>query len=871
MTDWRTGAGASLFMTDPSAPSLALQPAYAPTDPLYAQQWYLLGGWGAGLARVWNDYRGTGSLVAVFDDGVDHGHADLAPAYRTDLDLDVADGDSDAAPNPAIGDRHGTAVAGVIAAADNGAGTVGVAFDAGIFGVRLGFNSVTTFEQILDGYAHARTVGADVLNNSWGAIGAFYDDFGIDFAGADFTDIAAEFVSQVSLGRGGLGASIVFSGGNDRATGDNVNYHNLVNSPFTIAVAALDSNGTYASFSTPGAALLVSAGGSSIQTTDIAGPAGYSGGDYTIRSGTSFAAPIVSGIIALILEANPELGYRDVQQILAMSARRNDPGSTGWQTNGATHWNGGGQHFSHDYGYGAIDALTAVRLAESWDRQQTYANLASASAQTMPGFTLALPATGTVTTSLIVAQSLVIDHVLIDLAISHAAAGELVVTLISPAGTESRLVEHIGNGAYTGGIDFTFSTVASLGENAAGTWQLRITDSSGASAGILDGWSLTALGSMPTTADTYIYTNEFAAEAGLAPARQTLHDSNGGIDTLNTAAISDDVTLNLNPGATNTLAGGSFVIAPGTVVENIRAGDGHDRLTGNAADNDMSGGRGNDTLFGKNGADVLAGDSGNDNIQGGAGDDTVAGGSGNDVFHYTGAGTSDGFDTVDGGSGYDIIMSHANGAAITLAAVTGIEKIYSGGFADVSVIGGDGDTLFDFSSLALVGITTIDGGDGNDSITGSGASDTIKGGDGNDILVGRTGLDTLSGGNGDDVLSGGGHADTLAGGNGADIFVYDFIWESRFNLSADTLTDFEAGLDRIDLSALDADAIAAGDQAFSFIGTAALSGLPGELRLETVALPGQTLLLGELNGWGTPDLAIILANGTLPTASDFLL
>src|SRR6185312_13938872 len=90
--------------------------------------------------------------------------------------------------------------------------------------------------------------------------------------------------------------------------------------------------------------------------------------------GTSFATPIVSGIVALMFEANPNLGYRDVQEILALSSHKIVDTNTTWDTNKARNWNGGGMHVSNDYGFGEVDALAAVRLAETWTTQQTGAN-----------------------------------------------------------------------------------------------------------------------------------------------------------------------------------------------------------------------------------------------------------------------------------------------------------------------------------------------------------------------------------------------------------------------------------------------------------------------------------------------------------------
>ena len=67
-------------------------------------------------------------------------------------------------------------------------------------------------------------------------------------------------------------------------------------------------------------------------------------------------------------------------EILAYTAKETDPTNAGWHIDGAHDWNGGGLHFSDDYGFGLVDATAAVRLAESWQFQSTYSNLSTESA-----------------------------------------------------------------------------------------------------------------------------------------------------------------------------------------------------------------------------------------------------------------------------------------------------------------------------------------------------------------------------------------------------------------------------------------------------------------------------------------------------------
>ncbi len=588
-----------------------------PNDPWAvsggSEQWHHLGQYGLNTIPVWEDYTGDGVIVAVMDDGFNYTHSELAVNYDQSKDLDTVNNDNDAYYTTS--NKHGTHVSMVIASDDNGVDGVGVAFDSEIIGIQRGFNGQGSVDQIIDGVNHSVAQGADIMNNSWGTTVAFGDNRKINFTGTDTSEALDSFENAVENGRDGLGLNIVFSAGNSRVQGQSANYKNYQNSPYTITVGALAQDGEFAYFSEAGSNLLVTAPGDSIRVTNATDNGGIS-----VISGTSFSAPAVSGVISLMLEANSELAYRDVQEILALSSRQVDAGGTGWagegwQFNGADNWNGGGMHFSHDYGYGNVDALAAVRLAETWINQQTYTNM-SVIPPVSASPALAIPSMGTVTSTITVNQDVSIEHILIDLDIDHAKAGDLVVTLTSPDGTDSVLMYHVQNGSYVTtfgvytGVNFEFSSTAHWGESSVGDWTLTIEDETAGNAGTLNNWSVSFLGSAQDIDDVYFYTDEYAGSTG---ARTILTDADG-VDTINAAAVTTDTTINLDQ-LSGTIAGTIFIIDQNTVIENVFTGDGNDAVTGNYEDNDIRAGRGDDTIYGSIGDDTL---------DGGAGDDTVS-------------------------------------------------------------------------------------------------------------------------------------------------------------------------------------------------------------------------------------------------------
>tara|TARA_Y100000031_G_scaffold40119_1_gene46047 strand:- start:655297 stop:658869 length:3573 start_codon:yes stop_codon:yes gene_type:complete len=573
-------------------------PSLDPASGYY--QWHLTGDWGINADEVWSDYTGAGVRIAVMDDGFEYINSELIANYNTNIDFDTTGANDDDAFASAS-NNHGTAVAGIIAADDNGEGMVGVAFDSELAGIRLDFAGGVT--AVIEGFNHALSIDADVMNNSWGYTATFSDNPNIPYGGATFADVENAMIDLVNLGRGGLGTSIVFSAGNSRGSDQDVNNHMLQNSPYTITVGGTDVNGGLYDATTKGAAVLTSSGAEGVWTVDKEGSAGYVSGDITGVSGTSFSAPTVSGVVGLMYEANADLGYRDVQEILALASRTAN--QTTFQTNGSTHWNGGGMHFSHDYGFGLIDTYAAVRLAETWGEQKTYANM-----QTV---TQAIDTTGAIADNGVtdftftVSNDLSIEHIQLDLNLSHNKAGDLKITLISPDGTESYLVDTLDFGSYVtdpsgfAGINAPLTSVAHWGEHAQGTWTLRVEDVVSGNTGSINSANLTFMGSTVSADDTYFFTDEFVGGT-------TLTDSNGGVDTLNFAAVRGDITGNLD---TQISVDGKVLTLNGTF-ENLITGDGNDVVTDNAQNNVIFTGRGDDVLTMGGGNDVIDGGVGND-------------------------------------------------------------------------------------------------------------------------------------------------------------------------------------------------------------------------------------------------------------------
>jgi subtilisin-like proprotein convertase family protein len=509
-------------------------------------------------------FTGNGVITAVVDTGLEIAHEDLATNVVLNGSWNFNTNNTDPTNTTVTTGDHGTSVSGLIAMARNTVGGIGVAPSARLKGFNLLSMSPAPTEQ-----AFLDSLGGSTSNPNSSDVSVFNQSFGvslIDDAQIDPLD-EAQYLSGVTNLRAGKGALYVKAAGNgfrgytDAVSNtpancafanavalscENANFDPDNTVPYQIVAGAVNASGIKASYSTAGSAIWVSSPGgefgrNAAQAPGLSAPAyapamvttdqtgcvkGYSsngtnngssfdnGGapntscNYTNGfNGTSSATPVTVGVIALLLEANPALTWRDVKHILASSARQIDAArpavivglsngsyvaEPGWTTNAS------GYKFHNWYGFGMVDASAAVNMATTYALGQLGA-FANTGFIASPTLSLAIPdnsVTGATNTLPVPATPVhVIEAVQISVTATHPYIGDLGIELTSPSGTRS-VLKNIRDG-FDSSHDLNGMVLLSnafYGENPAGSWTIKIVDGNAQDTGTLTNWKIRVFG-----------------------------------------------------------------------------------------------------------------------------------------------------------------------------------------------------------------------------------------------------------------------------------------------------------------------------------------------------------------------------------------
>ena len=524
------------------------------TDPFYQYSWHLkntgqtnfaanTGTAGADMnvdVVINSGKTGNGVTIAIQDSGLEIAHEDIANNHLAGKSCDFLNDDDDPTPTSSGGD-HGTSVAGIAAATGwNDKGGRGVAPKANLVGHNvLAYQTISTY---LDAYGATSggcdTDVVDIMNQSYGT----GDSSSFDTSGL-FSLFLDAYVNGVTNGRSNKGFLYVRSTGNSfysdsghcspsGASWSNTpyeyscydsSYDDDHTEPYLIGVTALSAFDQKSSYSTPGTSAWISGYGGefgstypAMMTTDLMGcDKGYNQsssvitGDSTCDymqsfNGTSSAAPSVSGAIALILEANSNLTWRDIKHILASSATQIDNSrSKTYESVDLYKWTTNAAGFKHHpwYGFGKINVQSAITLAEAYVLGSLGTFVNTSGTQTSIGGTITsnqrtIFTAKKITLSAPAGSSNFVEFIKLSLGFDHADPEEISVELKSPDGTTVTVLQPFTlKTSNPSNNDFDMGISSFYGESISGDWTLIITDyTDDGVGGTLDNWSIKVYG-----------------------------------------------------------------------------------------------------------------------------------------------------------------------------------------------------------------------------------------------------------------------------------------------------------------------------------------------------------------------------------------
>ncbi|CAF0988171.1 unnamed protein product [Rotaria sordida] len=467
-------------------------------DPDWNDMWYLkrhlvtpnlpdlnvTGAWKMG-------YTGRGRVVTFLDDGLEFDHPDLQENYDKDASTDINGNDDDPTPRyePTDENKHGTRCAGEVSAkANNQVCGVGIAYHARVGGIRMLDGDVTDSVEARS-ISH-RPDHVEIYSASWGP-----DDNGLVVDGPGLLAKKA-FENGVLHGRGGKGSIFVWASGNGGRASDSCACDGYITSIYTIAVSAVAEGGTPPWYLEECSATLTTAYSSGqgqvdhdIITTDLHHSCTHH------HTGTSAAAPLAAAIYALVLEANPNLTWRDIMYITVLGSRPHAiPSNTEIIRNAA------GFNVSNKYGFGLMDAGLMTWYASGWKNVPAMSTCESMTYN--PKKTIKSESNETFSSDLtecknsgdIKNQVNYIEQVQVYVNLSATKRGEIEIYLYSPSNTKTQILPKRANDQSDNGFsNWAFLTVQLWLESPHGQWKLQISNTGGGSAELLS-WRLVVHG-----------------------------------------------------------------------------------------------------------------------------------------------------------------------------------------------------------------------------------------------------------------------------------------------------------------------------------------------------------------------------------------
>ncbi|XP_038203655.1 proprotein convertase subtilisin/kexin type 4 isoform X2 [Arvicola amphibius] len=429
-----------------------------PTDPWFSKQWYMNNEIQPDLniLKVWNQgLTGRGVVVSILDDGIEKDHPDLWANYDPLASYDFNDYDPDPQPRytPSDENRHGTRCAGEVSAtANNGFCGAGVAFNARIGGVRMLDGTITDIVEAQSLSLQPQHI--HIYSASWGP-----EDDGRTVDGPGILTREA-FRRGVTKGRQGLGTLFIWASGNGGLHYDNCNCDGYTNSIHTLSVGSTTRQGQVPWYSEACASTFTTTFSSGVATDPQIVTTDLHHQCTDKHTGTSASAPLAAGMIALALEANPLLTWRDLQHLVVRASRPAQLQAEDWRINGVGRQGAAGpgrglgcracrasdgypsRAVSHHYGYGLLDAGLLVDLARVWLPTQPQKKCAIRVVHTPTSILPRMLVRKNVSVCSDGSHRLIrsLEHVQVQLSLSYSRRGDLEISLTSPMGTRSTLV-----------------------------------------------------------------------------------------------------------------------------------------------------------------------------------------------------------------------------------------------------------------------------------------------------------------------------------------------------------------------------------------------------------------------------------------------